>query len=227
MNKIRIFVSAKTMTPIDCVKLYPNTNYNDGIIQGHDYQNISQTTISIINNCTVPFNILGMELFSDNTNGSNFVASIKDFSIGPNQTLNIPVYYNGIYLGTNLTPNYQITINGNTAIYSLTVSIPQINHPPLANDIYIDLDNRIDKVLGIDIFLTHFSDIDGDSLAAVIIEGNTSRFTLNGQVLASGDQIPRASIESNYLVFHAPDTDNDNEDSTIWKAVDSAGSISI
>lgn len=227
MNKIRVFVSAKDMTPVDCVKLNPNINYNDGIIQGHDYQNISHITISIINVCSVPFNIIGMNLFSDTSNGGNFVASINNFSIGANQVLDIPVYYNGIYLGTNLAPNYQISINGNTAIYSLSVSVPQINHPPLANDIIFDLDNRVDKVLGIDVFLTHFSDIDGDSLAAVIIEGNTTNYTLNGQPVISGAQIARALIESNYLIHHAADTDNYNEDAAIWKAVDSAGSISI
>lgn len=227
MNKIRAFVSAKTMTPVDCVKLTANTNYNDGIIQGFDYQDVTQTTISIINICSVPFNIVGMELFSDTTNGSNFVASIKDFSIGANQILNVPVYYNGIYLGANLNPNYQISINANYAIYSLVVSVPQVNNPPVADDIIVDLQNREDKILDINLFLTHFSDIDGDDLAAVIIEGNTTNYTLNGNAIVSGTQIPRALIESNQLVFNAPNTNDYNEDATIWKAVDSAGSISI
>lgn len=227
MNKIRAFVSAKTMTDIECVKLTANINYSDGIIQGFDYQNVNQTTISIVNICSVPFDVLGMNLFSDTTNGSNFVASIKNFSIGANQVLNVPVYYNGIYLGSNLTPNYQITINSNSAIYSLTVSVPQVNNPPIADDITIDLNNRENKILHIGIFLNHFSDIDGDTLAAVIIEGNTSRYTLNGNPIISGTQIPRVLIESNQLVFNAPDTNNYTEDSTIWKAVDSAGSISI
>ena len=227
MNKIRAFVSAKTMTDVDCVKLSANVNYSDGIIQGFDYQDLTQKTISIINICSVPFDILGMELFSDTTNGSNFIASIKDFSIGANQTLNIPVYYNGIYLGTNVNPNYQISINANYAIYSLIVSVPQINNPPVADDIIIDLNNRENKVLDINMFLNHFSDIDGDTLAAVIIEGNTMHYRLNGQPLVSGTQIPRSAIESNYLVFIAPDTNDYNEDATIWKAVDSAGSISV
>lgn len=227
MNKIRTFVSAKTMTPVDCVKLTANTNYSDGIIQGFDYQDVNQISISIINICSVPFNILGMELFSDTTNGSNFVASIKNFSIGANQTINIPVYYNGIYLGTNLNPNYQITINANSAIYSLIVSVPQVNNPPVADDIVVDLNNRESKILDINMFLNHFSDIDGDTLAAVIIEGNTVHYTLNGQPLVSGTQIPRSAIESNYLLFTAPDTNDYNEDATIWKAVDSAGSISV
>jgi hypothetical protein len=227
MNKIRTFVSGKTLTPIDCVKLTPNQNYSDGIIQGFDYQNVNQATISITNICSVPFDILGMELFTDVVDGGNFTASIPNFSIGPNQTIDIPVFYNGIYLGANLSPNYLIAINSNTAVYSLVVSVPQINNPPVATDIIIDLENREDKVLDIDVFLNHFSDIDGDSLAAVIIEGNTSRYTLNGAPLVSGTQIARALIESNYLVFHAPDTNDYNEDATIWKAVDSAGSISV
>lgn len=227
MNKIRAFVSGKTLTPVDCVKLTPNQNYNDSIIQGFDYNDISQKTISITNFCNVPFSILGMEIFEDTSYGGNFKATIKDFSIGPNQSINIPVYYNGIYLGDNLAPNYTITINSNSAIYSLYVSIPVTNNPPIATDITIDLVNRKDKILDINIFLDHFSDIDGDSLSAVIIEGDTKNYTLNGSPLTSGTQISRTMIESGYLVFNAPDTDEYREDSTIWKAVDSAGSISI
>ena len=227
MNKIRAFVSAKTMTPVDCVRLTSNINYNDGIIQGFDYIDITQKTISITNVCSVPFDILGFDVLRDATNGSNFIASVKNFSIGANQTINIPVYYNGIYLGTNLSPNYQISINGNFAVYSLTVSVPQVNNPPIADDIILDLSNRENKVLDINLFLNHFSDIDGDTLAAVIIEGNTSNYRLNGNPIISGTQIPRSATESNVLVFNAPDTDNYNEDATIWKAVDSAGSISV
>lgn len=227
MNKIRAFVSAKTMTPVDCVKLLANTNYSDGIVKGFDYQDVSQTTISIINICSVPFSILGFDLFIETSNGSNFVANVKDFSIGANQTINIPVYYNGIYLSNNLNPNYLIQVNANSAVYSLTVSEIQINNPPIADDIIVDLDNRENKVLDINLFLNHFSDIDGDSLAAVIIEGNTDNYRLNGNPIVSGTQISRPLIEMNQLVFIAPDTDDYNEDSTIWKAVDSAGSISI
>lgn len=227
MNKIRAFVSAKTMTPVDCVKLLANTNYSDGIIKGFDYQDVTQKTISIINICSVPFSILGFDLFIETSNGSNFVANVKDFSIGANQTLNVPVYYNGIYLGDSLTPNYLIQVNTNGAIYSLAVSVPQVNNPPIADDITIDLNNRQNKILDINLFLNHFSDIDGDSLAAVIIEGNTSNYRLNGSPITSGSQIARSLIEMNQLVFIAPDTDAYNEDSAIWKAVDSAGSISI
>lgn len=227
MNKIRAFVSAKTLTPVDCVKLSAGISYSDGIIKGFDYQNVTQRTISIINICSVPFSILGFDLFSDNTNGGNFVASLKDFSIGANQTINIPVYYNGIYLSDNLLPNYLIQMHTNSAVYSLIVSVPVQNNPPVASDIVIDLNNRENKVLGIDVFLNHFSDIDGDSLAAVIIEGNTINYRLNGNPIVSGTQIPRSSIESGFLVFNAPNTDLYNEDATIWKAVDSAGSISL
>lgn len=226
MNRIRTFVSAKTLTPVDCVKLTPGVNYSDAIIQGDDYQDVNQNTISITNMCDAPFDILGLDLFSDNTNGGNFTASIPSFSIGANQTLNIPVFYNGIYLGTNLNPNYQISVNANYAIYSLIVTVPFVNSPPEASDIVIELSNRENYVMTIVDFLNHFSDIDNDDLDAVIIEGNTTHYRLNNQSLASGTLIPRALIEQNLLVFIAPDVDTYNEDSTIWKAVDTAGSIS-
>ena len=227
MNRIRAFVSAKTLTPIDCVRLTAGANYTDVIIQGNDYQNVSQVTISVTNACSVPFTILGMDLFSDNTNGGNFTASVNNFTIGANQTLNVPVYYNGIYLGSNLAPNYQIDLNTNYAVFSLNVTVPEVNNPPVASDITIDLANREVKTLTVQMFLDHFSDIDNDDLAAVIIEGNTQNYTLNGLPLTSGTQIPRSVIESDLLVFTAPDTDNYTEDATMWKAVDTAGSISV
>ena len=227
MNRIRAFVSAKTLTPIDCVRLTPGINYSDAIVQGFDYVDVSQTTVSVTNNCSVPFTLQGISLFSDQSNGGNFEASLKDFTVGANQTLNIPVYYNGIYLGSNLTPNYQINVNSNFSVFSLTVSVPVQNNPPVTTDITIELNNREERILDINTFLNHFSDIDNDDLAAVIIEGNVSNYKLNNQPYISGTQIPRSLIESDLLVFKGPDIDSYSEDATIWKAVDTQGSISL
>lgn len=226
MKRIRTFVSAKTLTPVECVKMSSGENYSDGIIKGFDYHDTTQITVSVTNLCSVPFDILGFELFSELSNGGDFRASVKDFPIGPNQTINIPVYYNGIFLGNNLNPNYQISLNSNYAIYSLVVSVSEVNNPPLAGDIEIELDNRQDRVLNINDFLNHFSDIDNDDLAAVIIEGNVQRYLLNNIPYIEGTQIPRSLIESGLLIFKAPDTSDYSEDATIWKAVDTAGSIS-
>lgn len=201
--------------------------YEDTIVKGYEYKNHVQKNISIINYCDKPFDVAGFTLFSDSNGGGNFRASIGSFSIGAGQTLNIPVKYNGIYLGSNLHPNFLININGNSSVYALVVSVPRQNQPPVISDITISLNNRQDYTLTLSDFESHFTDVDGDSLDAVIIEGNTSNYRLAGQPIVSGTQIPKSQIVSGNLVKLAPNTDIYVEESVVWKAVDSYGNISL
>ena len=227
MNKIIILASAINPTEIDCVKLKPALGYSDTIIKGFDYNNVTQKNIQIINYCDVPFNIIGFSIFEDTVNGGNFSATVNDFTILAGQTLNIPVIYNGIYLGSNLTPAYSISINGISSIYDLIVSVPVINNPPIITDIIFDLGNRQDYVITLADFLAHFTDLDGDTLDAVIIEGNTTQFRLSGNPILSGTEISQSQINAGLLTRIAPDTDNYISESTLWKAKDSAGTISL
>lgn len=226
MNRIRISVSAKVMVLSECVKLAPSTSYSDGIIKGFEYTGQSQQAVTIVNYCNQPFTVGQINLFSDNSNGGNFAARLNGFTIGANQTLNIPVYYYGIYLGSNLSPNYTISLNGNTSVYSLTVTVPVVNRPPVVTDIFIERQNRQAYTFTVDDFLNHFTDLDGDSLDAVSIEGDVTGFLLSGSPYVAATWIPKSQINSGLLQFVPTNTDAYTEKTVTWKARDTAGSVS-
>lgn len=226
MNKIRISVSAKVMVVSECVKLAPNNSYSDRIVKGFEYTGETQKNITIVNYCNQPFTVGQIDLFSDTSKGGNFSARLNGFTIGANQTINVPVYYYGIYLGDNLSPKYTISINGNTSIYSLAITVPVTNRPPVITDIFIERQNRQLYTFKVDDFLTHFSDLDGDDLDAVSIEGDVAGFILSGVPYTSGTWIPKSQINSGLLQFVPSDTNAYTEKTVMWKARDTAGSIS-
>ena len=226
MNKIRITVAPKTPTIPDCVKLTGGQNYNDTIVKGFEYTGQSQKTISVTNFCNETFSVNSFTLFSETSNGGNFIATVGSFTILPNQTLNLSVYYNGVYLGNNLTPNYTISLNGNYANYSLVVTVPVVNNPPIVTDINVLLSNRETKVFTLTDFTDHFTDLDGDTLESVIITGDVTGYRLSGSAYVSGTEVTKAQIISGNLTFVAPDTNSTIDRVSIWKARDSAGTIS-
>ena len=227
MNKIRITVAPKTPTIPDCVKLSGGQNYNDTIIKGFEYTGETQNTISITNFCNTTFNISTFTLFSDIVGGGNFIATINAFTILPNQTLNVNVIYNGVYLGSNLTPNYSISLNGNSATYSLVVTVPATNNPPIVTDINLLLANRATKVFTLTDFTDHFTDLDGDTLDSVFITGDVTGYRLLGSPYVSGTEVPKIQITNGDLTYVAPDTNSTIDRVSIWKARDSAGTISV
>lgn len=227
MNKVSVFASAKVLTAPECVKLTPAQTYTDTIIKGYDYNDITQKVVSIVNYCNVPFSVADIILFSDVVNGGNFTAKIKAFTIQANQTLNLPVYYDGMYLGNSVSPSYTITLNGVTNMYNLNINVPVVNQPPVVTDITKSLDNRVPYTLLISDFTTHFSDPDGDTLDAVILEGNLSLYRLNGNLITSPATISASDISSGYLTKLPQDTDNYVEDTVTYKAIDSTGNTSL
>ena len=132
-----------------------------------------------------------------------------------------------MYKGTSLSPAYTISVNGISNMYNLTVTVPVVNQPPVVTDILKVLGNRVNYTLTIADFLAHFTDLDNDDLDAVIIEGDTSSYRLNGATLASGTIIPRASIENGLLQKLAPNTNSYTDETTVWKARDTAGQTSL
>ena len=226
MNKIRVFGSPKIFSIAECVKLSPGISYVDSIIKGFEYLGTSQITVSITNYCTVGFQIPEIILFQEILQGSNFVAKTGAFNINPQQTLNIPVNYTGIYLGNNLTPNYDIFLNGVSSVYSLSVSVPVENSPPVVSDIIIGLDSGEEYTFTVNDFVDHFTDVDGDTLDAVILEGDTSGYSLSGGTFTSGQEIPIALVASGQLKKLAVNTAVPLNVSNVWKAKDSNGKIS-
>ena len=226
MNKIRVFGSPKVFHIAECVKLSTDVDYVDTIIKGFDYIGTSQKSVSITNYCTTSFQVPQIILFEDIINGGNFKATTESFNINPQQTLNIPIKYTGVYLSNVIQPNYDIFLNGVSAIYSLNVTVPSVNNPPVVSDIIIELDSGDEYVFTVDDFVNHFSDVDGDTLDAVILEGDTSGYSLSGVPFVSGQEIPIALVASGQLKKTVVTTSTPLYLSNIWKAKDSNGTIS-
>lgn len=226
MNKIIFNVGAKVQVIGACVKIAPAQNYIDTIEKGFDYTGESFVTVTFVNYCTVPFTVPQITLFSDTSNGGNFYAKVDSFTISAGQTINRQVKYTGVFLGSLTTNIYPIQLNGNSATYTLNITIPIVNNPPVASDFNVLLNNRQGKTFTQADFLTHFTDLDGDSLSAVIISGNTSIYTYNNLPLVSGTQIPIQDVIDGKLKIAVQNTDALISQGVLWQAVDSQGGIS-
>lgn len=227
MNKVSVFVSAKTLTPVDCVKLQPAQTYTDNIVKGQEYIDFTTIGVAVTNYCNQSFTITETQLFSDTVGGGNFVAKFNAFTIGANQTLNIPVVYNGIYLGSNLAPSYNIVLNGIQNIYNLLVSVPVVNQPPVVSDIILNIANKGLVTFTMPMFVSHFFDIDGDTIATVKAEGDVTGYQLSSAPYVSGTEVTRLQIESGLFKYQAPDTNSVVNSIVVWKARDTAGNISL
>lgn len=222
---IYIDVGAKTPTVGSCVKFTSNS-YEDTITKNIEYTGESQMTISFINSCSVPFTVNPFVLFNDNSLGGNFEARIAGFSIGANQTINIPLRYFGINKSATTPKNFNLEFNGSTINFKLNIQTPFVNTPPVIAGIDIVLENRQGKVFTLADFTSKYFDADGHALDAVILEGDVSKFRLNGQPITSGQQIPANLINAGGLVFLAQNTDAEINISVTLKAKDELGAVS-
>ena len=195
-------VSQKADTYADCIKLGTEVNYSDSIIKDYVYTGQSSKTIKVVNNCSTSFVLNSQTLFSESTEGSNFVASIGSTTIPGNTTVDVPVYYNGSYKGSLLSLNYTITINGTTANYNLNVIIPDV--APVTQDSTIELSNRENTIVSSADLI--YSDSNGDQITNVRFIGDTSKlFTDSGYTIQyiSGTELPITFM----LYYKAPDQD--------------------
>ena len=189
-------------TYADCIKLGTGVNYSDSIIKDYVYTGQSSKTIKVVNNCSTSFVLNSQTLFSESTEGSNFVASIGSTTIPGNTTVDVPVYYNGSYKGSLLSLNYTITINGTTANYNLNVIIPDV--APVTQDSTIELSNRENTIVSSADLI--YSDSNGDQITNVRFIGDTSKlFTDSGYTIQyiSGTELPITFM----LYYKAPDQD--------------------
>lgn len=120
--------------------------------------------------------------------------------------LNIPFIHDGVIVHS-FTIRF---INGETP-----------NKPPVITDIIKQLENRTPYTFTVADFENHFTDADGDTLDRVVIVGDTSRLTLNGNPYISGTEINRNNITD--LVYTPLDTDDLYQVILEWMAYDSYG----
>ena len=215
----------KGINTIDnCIKVVNNSTYTDTIIKNQQYNNVSVKSIRVVNNCNTDFLLSGKTLFIQQDNlGSTFTASINETNIGANATVDLPVYYNGVYKGTDISPVYTFTLNGYNITYNLNINIPDT----LGNisDFTVTLNNKQNYTFKVLDFTSHYSDVDGDTISSVYFYGNVSNLRYNNIAYIENTEIPISDIQAGKVVFNAPNQDALSSININYKVKDNKGKI--
>ena len=220
---IHINVAAKIPTLADCVKLKAGKSYSATIIQGDDYDGNSGVNLVFNNFCSEAFTIPSIDWFTDTVDGGNFRAYTDSFIILPNQEKSIPLKFIGTYLSDVTSHVYTLTLNGVSNTFTLTITIPVENNPPIISNFSKLLENRAEYTFLLTDFTSKYSDIDGNHLDGVIISGDTSNFVLQGLPLVSGTEIIPTQISSGYLKYVSPNVNTQSQSTVTWYAKDTLG----
>ena len=220
---IHINVAAKIPTLADCVKLKAGQSYSATIVQGDDYNGNSGVNLVFNNFCSEAFTVPSIDWFTDTIDGGNFRAYTDSFIILPNQEKSIPLKFIGTYLSDVTSHVYTLTLNGVNNTFTLTITIPVENNPPIVTNFSKLLENRAEYTFLLTDFTSKYSDIDGNPLDGVIISGDTSNFRLQGLPLVSGTEITPSQISSGYLKYVSPNVNTQSQSTVTWVAKDSLG----
>ena len=210
----------------NCIKVVNTSTYTDTITKNQQYNNVSTKSIRVINNCNIAFLLSGKTLFTQQDNlGSTFTASINATTISANATVDIPVYYNGVYKGTDISPVYTFTLNGYNITYNLNINIPDTLGD--INDFTITLNNKQNYTFKILDFTSHYSDVDGDTISYVYFYGNVNNLRYNNIGYIENTEIPISDIQAGKVVFNAPNQDVLSSININYKIKDNKGNIII
>ena len=210
----------------NCIKVVNTSTYTDTITKNQQYNNASVKSIRVVNNCNKDFLLSGKTLFTQQDNlGSTFTASINATTISANTTVDIPVYYNGVYKGTDISPVYTFTLNGYNITYNLNINIPDTLGD--INDFTISLNNRQNYTFKVLDFTSHYSDIDRDTISSVYFYGNVNNLRYNNIGYVENTEIPISDIQAGKVVFKAPNQDVLSSININYKIKDSKGKIII
>ena len=208
----------------NCIKVVNTSTYTDTITKNQQYNNVSTKSIRVVNNCNTDFLLSGKTLFTQQDNlGSTFTASINATTISANTTVDIPVYYNGVYKGTDISPVYTFTLNGYNITYNLNINIPDTLGD--INDFTISLNNRQNYTFKVIDFTSHYSDIDGDTISSVYFYGNVNNLRYNNIGYVENTEIPISDIQAGKVVFNAPNQDALSSININYKVKDNKGKI--
>ena len=206
----------------NCIKIV-NT-YTDTITKNQQYNNVSTKSIKVINNCNKDFLLAGKTLFIQQDNlGSTFTATINETTISANATVDIPVYYNGVYKGTDISPVYTFTLNGYNITYNLNINIPDTLGT--ISDFTISLNNRQNYTFKVLDFTSHYSDINGDTISSVYFYGNVSNLRYNNIGYVENTEIPVSDVQAGKVVFNAPNQAALSSININYKVKDNKGKI--
>ena len=220
---IHINVDAKIPTLADCVRLKVGQSYSATIVQGDDYNGNSGVNLVFNNFCSEAFTVPSIDWFTDTVDGGNFRAYTDSFIILPNQEKSIPLKFIGTYLSDVTHHVYNLTLNGVSNTFTLTITIPVENNPPIISNFSKLLENRAEYTFLLSDFTSKYTDIDGNALDGVIISGDTSNFVLQGFPLVSGTEITPTQISSGYLKYVSPNVNTQSQSTVTWYAKDTLG----
>ena len=220
---IHINIAAKIPTLADCVKLKAGQSYSATIVQGDDYNGNSGVNLVFNNFCSEAFTVPSIDWFTDTVYGGNFRAYTDSFIILPNQEKSIPLKFIGTYLSDVTSHVYTLTLNGVSNNFTLTITIPVENNPPIISNFSKLLENRAEYTFLLTDFTSKYTDIDGNALDGVIISGDTSNFVLQGLPLVSGTEITPTQISSGYLKYVSPNVNTQSQSTVTWYAKDTLG----
>lgn len=210
----------------NCITVNNTSSYTDTIIKNQQYNNVSVKSIRVVNNCNKDFLLSGKTLFTQQDNlGSTFTASINATTISANATVDIPVYYNGVYKGTDISPVYTFTLNGYNITYNLNINIPDTLGD--INDFTITLTNKQNYIFKVVDFTSHYSDINGDTISSVYFYGNVNNLRYNNIGYIENTEIPISDIQAGKVVFNAPNQDVLSSININYKIKDNKGNIII
>lgn len=210
----------------NCITVNNTSSYTDTITKNQQYNNVSVKSIKVVNNCNKDFLLSGKTLFTQQDNlGSTFTATINDTNILANTTVDIPVYYNGVYKGTDISPVYTFTLNGYNITYNLNINIPDTLGD--INDFTITLTNKQNYIFKVADFTSHYSDINGDTISSVYFYGNVNNLRYNNIGYIENTEIPISDIQAGKVVFNAPNQDILSSININYKIKDNKGNIII
>lgn len=210
----------------NCIKVVNTSSYTDTIIKNQQYNNVSVKSIRVVNNCNKDFLLSGKTLFTQQDNlGSTFTATINDTTISANTTVDIPVYYNGVYKGTDISPVYTFTLNGYNITYNLNINIPDTLGT--IRDFTVTLSNKQDYTFNVLDFTSHYYDVDGDSISSVYFYGNVSNLRYNNIGYIENTEIPISDIQAGKVIFKSPNQDIMSSININYKVKDNKGKIII
>lgn len=212
-------------TIIRCLLVDNSNMYEDTITKYANYNNISTKTIKVTNKCKTGLVLPMQELFMQQDNvGSTFKARIDNTPIPAGQTVDVPVYYNGIYRGASLAPVFNFIINGTPVIYKLNV----VNNDILGTieSFLIEKENGEDHVFTMNDFLSHYNDPDiTDTIRSVSFTGNVLSLRYQGVAYVVGTEVPVSDIILGQLVNIAPAYAGELEVTFTYKVTDTNDNI--
>lgn len=177
-----------------------------------------------------------MSLSYTNGSGQTLTAGQELYSIGTVGTLgylSVKVKNNTTILGSgsfdiDVTSYATATqpdgaINFNYDGNPIKINIDYNSNPEIT-DITFDILNRSEKTFSVSDFENAFTDLDGDTISEIMIEGDVTGYKFEGDPYVSGTWIFMSDV--NNLKYIASDANEAYEKNNNWKAKDSAGYVS-